>query len=357
MKQLLFSILLSISLQIQSQTVIAYDYMETWNWPGLWFGNTFNSTWATNASVTPTTSAVIYGAGNGSSGFEQDWYVLPNITGLDPSKLYQFKFRLASYRFTSTNSTRGVDAGDFIEVQASYDGEITYVNELRIRGNNNAYWDYNTTGIINHQADGVFQNSAFPTGDIYQSGAGNQTGIGYSIIQLNLPVGITQIAIDIFCRVNAAGEEWWIDDIELIEINALPVTLTSFTVKNSSNTNILQWTTSTEQNSSHFYIERSTTGEFTENSIIEYIQAAGTTSTPQQYAILDKTYNPTINYYRLVQVDLDGKFVEYGPIMIDNRQATRVVKLINTAGQQVNEDATGILFEIYNDGTVKKIFK
>jgi hypothetical protein len=137
----------------------------------------------------------------------------------------------------------------------------------------------------------------------------------------------------------------------------LPIELLSFNGKQVDNHNYIEWTTSTEQNSSHFYIERSTTGEFTENSIIEYIQAAGTTSTPQQYTILDKTYNPTINYYRLVQVDLGGKFVEYGPIMIDNRQATRVVKLINTAGQQVNEDATGILFEIYNDGTVKKIFK
>jgi len=137
----------------------------------------------------------------------------------------------------------------------------------------------------------------------------------------------------------------------------LPIELFSFTGTQTNNYNSIEWITTSEQNSSHFYIERSTTGEFTENSVIGYVQAAGTTSTPQQYTILDKTYQPTINYYRLVQVDLDGKFVEYGPIMIDNRQATRVVKLINTAGQQVNQDATGILFEVHDDGTVKKIFK
>jgi hypothetical protein len=144
----------------------------------------------------------------------------------------------------------------------------------------------------------------------------------------------------------------------LIDI-ALPIKLISFTVENfpKSYCNMIRWATASEQNSSHFYIERSTTGEFTENSIIDHMTAMGNSSTAIHYTILDQEYLPTINYYRLVQVDLDGKFVEYGPIMIDNRQATRVIKLINTAGQQVNQDATGILFEVHDDGSVKKIFK
>ena len=105
-------------------TLVAYDYVETYNWIGLWFGNTLNSSYYTNASVSGTTSAVIYGTGGGSSATEQDWYVLPNITGLNSSYTYQFKLRLGSYTFTGPSSTtRGVDAADLVEVQISTNGE------------------------------------------------------------------------------------------------------------------------------------------------------------------------------------------------------------------------------------------
>ena len=180
--------------------------------------------------------------------------------------------------------------------------------------------------------------------------------------QDNAPIGCYTLTLSTgyavlfgLCNINNTQISW----TTVGGCNPLPVTLTSFTVENfpKSYCNMIRWTTASEQNSSHFYIERSTTGEFTENSVIDHMTAMGNSSTAIHYTILDQEYLPTINYYRLVQVDLDGKFVEYGPIMIDNRQATRVVKLINTAGQQVNQDATGILFEVHDDGTVKKIFK
>ena len=129
MKRILILVIttLSLSYNLFSQTIIAFDYMETSNWNGLWFNsgnlssNGGQSTWATNVSVSSNVSAVLYGAGNGSSFIEQDWYVLPNITGLDPNKLYQLQFKLASHSFTApTANTRGVDMPDFVEVQVSY---------------------------------------------------------------------------------------------------------------------------------------------------------------------------------------------------------------------------------------------
>jgi hypothetical protein len=220
--------LISVSLNFTNaqntcEKTVAFDNMETWDWAGVWWtttslGNGGASTWASNSSVSPTLSAVIYGAGNGNSAFEQDWYVLPNIQNLNPNKQYQLRFRLASYMFTSNNNTRGVDAGDFVEVQVSTDGGANYRSEIRVTGFSNAFWDYNANGVIEKTANNTLT--------VYTPSAGGNrtnTGDGFSVIKLNLPLGITQLTVDLFCRVNSAGEEWWIDNIELVEINPIEI--------------------------------------------------------------------------------------------------------------------------------------
>jgi hypothetical protein len=368
MKKLLLCLLLWVN-PVYSQTIIAYDYMETWNWAGVWWSTGGNpaisltpnggaSTWATNAFVSSNESAVIYGAGNGSSFIEQDWYVLPNLTGLDPNKAYQFRFKLASYTFTSPSATtRGVDVADLVDIQVSTDGGVSYVSELRITGNNNARWDFISTGLITHTANGSFTNSSPPIGDVYQAPSGISS-TGPSTIMLDLPIGITQVAVDILCRINSAGEEWWIDNIELVELNSLPIELVSFTATPSKNGNIISWKTSSESNTDYYLIERSTTGEFTEKDIISIISAAGNSTELLEYNKIDKDYSQTINYYQLTQVDKDGNFKTYSPISIDNTYTDKqLVKVVNMLGQEVDQNTSGVLFEIYDDGSSRKIIR
>lgn len=354
-----FILLLSIflSLNVNSQNTIAFDNMETYDWSGLWFGNSYNSTWATNFSISPTQSAVIYGSGNGSSAFEQDWYVLPNITGLNPNSTYEFRFRLASYRITSNSGTRGVDVGDIVDVQVSYNGGSSYISELRITGNSNAYWDYNTNGIINHIADGNFTNSLAPVGDVYRSGSGNQQFTGPSVIILQLPAGITEVAIDILFRVNAAGEEWWLDNVELVEmlITPLPVELILFEGESHGTENYITWITASELNCKNFTIERSTDGKIW--NVIKTIDGSGTTSTMTEYEVVDRYFNSTINYYRLTQVDFNGEYEIFNTISIDNRSKAKILKTINMMGQEVNENYKGVVIHIYSDGSIEKKLK
>ena len=358
MKKLFLSLFLAFTWMVNSQTVIRYDNMETWNWAGLWWTPAATANWFTNASVSPTESAVLYGLGSGTSVVEQDWYSMPNVTGLNPAKQYQFKFRLASYTFSSpAAATRGTDAADYVSVQVSTNGGVSYVNELRITGNSNAQWSYSATGVINHTANGVFTNSAFPTGDVYQAPAGIST-TAPTYITLDLPTGITQVAVDLYCRANSAGEEWWIDNIELIEEVSLPVELTLFEGLPTEQGNMIKWQTASEHNSLHYLLERSTTGEFDESNTIQIVQAAGNSTEIIDYVRLDKGYSQTINYYRLVQVDIDGQFKIYGPIAINNTESIKkVVKIVNALGQEVDETTTGVLFEIYEDGTSKKIIR
>jgi|688.fasta_scaffold07283_6 hypothetical protein len=224
-KILLFilSVLFSVNVYTQSCTsTVYYDNMETFTWFGDWWTPALTTGFFTNASVSANISAVIYGSGNGTSAIEQDWYSLPNITGLNPAYSYQLKFRLASYTFSnSTATTRGLDVADYLSVQVSTNGGVSYVTELRITGNSNATWPYTSTGTITHTANGTFTNSAAPTGDVYQAPAGATT-TGPSTITLNLQPNITQVAVDLYCRANSAGEEFWIDNVELIEIIPTP---------------------------------------------------------------------------------------------------------------------------------------
>ena len=146
MKKLLLVTILLISNFISAQTVVKYDYMETWNWAGTWWNSIPTSGWFIDASVSPTESAVQYGAGNGTSAVEQNWYSMPNVTGLNTLHPYQFKFRLASYTYSNTTATtRGLDVADILEVQVSTNGGVSYVSELRITGNGNATWPYTST--------------------------------------------------------------------------------------------------------------------------------------------------------------------------------------------------------------------
>jgi len=357
MKGFVFIVILFFYNILNSQTIIQYDNMETSSPLYLtsgWWTPALTATWATNTSVSSSQSAVIYGLGNASSLIEQDWYSMPNVTGLVASRVYQLKFRLASQTFTnSTATTRGVDVADYINVQVSRNGGVTYVTELRITGNTNAIWPYTSTGIINHTANGTFTNSAAPTGDVYAAPSGSTT-TGPSTITLTMPTGITQLAIDIYCRINSAGEEWWIDNIQLIEINPLPIELTQFNGYKTNEYNVLNWQTASEHNNSHFLLERSVNSEF---STITKIEGAGNSSSKLDYSFIDYSAPQTINYYRLTQVDFDGNSRTYDPISIDNRGNKTVVKYLNVLGQEVSSSTSGLIFEIYDDGSIKKIWR
>jgi hypothetical protein len=365
MRKLLLIFATLFAVTVKSQTVVEFDNMETSSTSYLtagWWTPAATAGWYNNASVSPTLSAVLYGSGTGTSGNEQDWYSLSNVTGLDINRQYQLKFRLGSYTFTSsTATTRGVDVADVVDVQVSRNGGA-FISELRVTGNTNARWNYTATGVINHTANGSFTNSAAPTGDVYQSPAGVTT-TGPSTVYLTFPYGTSQIALDLFCRVNSAGEEWWIDNIELLDITpiSLPVELTYFIGECADGTNVLKWQTASEHNSSHYTLQRSLSGDFLDAVTVALTPAAGNSFELINYVEIDNMYDRGINYYKLLQHDNDGQITEYGPIAIDNSdKIKKIVKIMNLRGQEVNVEnltATGIYIELYDDGTMRRIYK
>jgi len=355
----LISFLLLLSLTGKSQTcttTVVYDNIETSTWTGSWFGNTLTEGYYNNASVSATNSAVLYGNGSGASAIEQDWYVLPNITGLNSAYTYQFKLRLGSYVFSNPTSTsRGVDGADLVEIQISTNGEISYTSEIRITGNNNATWDYNTNGIITKTANGTLTTYSPTAG-----GSRTTTGDGYSDITLTL-TGITQLAVDVLCRVNSNGEEWWLDNMQLIEIAPcapLPIELSSFNATLLNKNILIDWETSLEINNDYFILEKSINGINWKE--LHKVEGQGTKYTSTQYTATD-SITSNHNYYRLKQIDYDQNYKYYSPIYLYAKylKEKTIVMVIDLLGNKIQnlETYSGIYVAIYEDGTVCKFYK
>jgi hypothetical protein len=79
----------------------------------------------------------------------------------------------------------------------------------------------------------------------------------------------------------------------------------SFNAKPQNQTIKLDWTTASERNNAYFDLQRSANGR--DWTSIGTIKGSGTTASKQKYNFTDETPLRTVNYYRVKQVDFDGK--------------------------------------------------
>jgi ELWxxDGT repeat protein len=122
----------------------------------------------------------------------------------------------------------------------------------------------------------------------------------------------------------STGNELWVTSISSI----LPIALSEFKGLLSGNDGLLSWTTSSEQNTSHFEIERSTDRKnFTKAGTVT---AAGNSSVEKQYAYTDRnitSLGAAVVYYRLKMIDIDNKF-SYSRIVAVNINAKDAVVML-----------------------------
>ncbi|MCB0850528.1 MAG: T9SS type A sorting domain-containing protein, partial [Bacteroidetes bacterium] len=98
----------------------------------------------------------------------------------------------------------------------------------------------------------------------------------------------------------AAFSRWTLSDGNI----ALPVLFVLFNVKCNNGKADIIWKTASEQNSSHFEVQRSVDGNSWTN--IGTVPAAGNSSTERSYAYTDNNPLPTA-FYRIAEFDLDGR--------------------------------------------------
>lgn len=356
MRNLLIILMVMVCGNIISQSfddTVKYDCMEMYNWSGNWYYAPATTGFFTNASKSSPASAVIYGTGGSSD--EYDWYSLPNVTGLDPFLEHKIQINLGSYRFTSTGTFSGVDATDYVDIQISLDGGVTYNSELRVTGNNNAYWDYNSK-IASVNADGSLDSE-----DIFTPNGGGDrtlTNDGYSVLEIILPFGTTQVAVDILSVVDRSGEEWWIDDIFVLSTRniPLPIELISFDAQYDGDKDvIIDWVTASQLNNNYFTIETSIDGYEWEE--LTKVNGCGNCNTEMEYRVVDENPSKGVSYYRLIQTDYDGVFEIFAPVSVTIKEENKeIVKVYNQSGQEVNIDTKGLVIIVWNNGdTTKKI--
>ena len=129
-------------------------------------------------------------------------------------------------------------------------------------------------------------------------------------------------------------------DIKLPNTGALSVNLLSFTGRNVNTKNILNWVTKNELNNDRFEVERSTDGSFFE--AIGSVKGRGTTNLTSEYIFADEAPYNGANFYRLRQIDFDGK-ATYSKIILINVKSDRTA-IVNV---RPNPTTSQLYYSIY----------
>ena len=112
-------------------------------------------------------------------------------------------------------------------------------------------------------------------------------------------------------NVNGGGDGYDISAITVEEI-VLPVDFTKFNATNRTNRVKLAWQTASEINNDRFEIERST--DAVRYETIGAVKGNGNSLKLNDYTFEDESPLTGINYYRLKQIDIDGRF-EYSDMV------------------------------------------
>jgi hypothetical protein len=104
------------------------------------------------------------------------------------------------------------------------------------------------------------------------------------------------------------------------ERSTLPIKLTNFNAQLLSNNAVsLKWTSSVELGSFTYIVQRSNDGK--NFSDIGKLAAAGNSYKAVEYNFTENNYNSEASYFRLKQVDIDGRF-EYSKVLYVNNKKT-----------------------------------
>jgi hypothetical protein len=135
------------------------------------------------------------------------------------------------------------------------------------------------------------------------SNTGPWTQMGPAAVNLNFGTETIKVGMGV-SSTNAAIQST--ASFKISDNSVLPVQLLNFTANNEQNQYVsLAWQTAMEENNDHFEVERSTDATHFEKIIT--VKAVGNSSVLQSYSTADNIPVKGINFYRLKQIDSDGR--------------------------------------------------
>jgi hypothetical protein len=175
---------------------------------------------------------------------------------------------------------------------------------------NNGYWTLTPEASGNGEANVTLYNRTYTNAKTNYTVASNTNGGGWVIPSI-LSGGCSTPPVTAVLR-NGVGLNFSTGQVILVGtgqgyVSPLPVELLSFTVSAGDNSIFTTWSTASEKNNSGFYLQRSMDGINFDN--ITWVDGNGTSNQMNNYSYEDKTVKEGVwYYYRLKQIDFDGKF-------------------------------------------------
>ena len=271
--------------------------------PTIWFRTTSVSG-GCPAGVTTPISVTLQSAPEYIYGTEDGDYI-SNVTlnTINNNSTYDSPLGDSYQDFTSISTTlvKGTNYTIFVSSPATF---------LGYSSGYAAWIDWNN--------DGIFQT----TENIMQQSYGPTKSQSFTVPATASAASVTMRVLSSWAETpttnayDAIGYDY--GEIEEYTINiddALPIELINFSANCSDDGININWTTASEYNTSHYNLEKSRDGETWQN--IATIGAAGYSNYVISYDYNDKYGFDGINYYKLVQYDLNGVYEAFGPISIN----------------------------------------
>ena len=159
------------------------------------------------------------------------------------------------------------------------------------------------------------------------------------------PAGVTTLA---FRHKGSPPNGILVDDV-VYESISLPVTFTQFTGSKQVNVNILNWSTATELNNKGFALQRSSDGiNFTTIAFVNSKAINGNSNATLDYNFIDTKPLLSNNYYRLQQVDIDGK-ESYSKVVLLKGNKTASLNIISIYPNPSHQTLSVLLSAPAND--------
>ncbi|MDR3666375.1 MAG: metallophosphoesterase [Ignavibacteriaceae bacterium] len=167
-----------------------------------------------------------------------------------------------------------------------------------------------------------------PSAGFAGNGFAHYTEGGYTIKvlpsggHLRVTVTPTQATVDYVYSTNSNGTVAY--SYTILPNDPMPVELTTFTALVNKSIIILNWRTATEVKNYGFDIERKSNNS--DWGKVGFVQGNGNSNVPKNYSFIDKEVATGKYFYRLKQIDIDGKY-EYSKFVEANMGSAQSFEL------------------------------
>jgi hypothetical protein len=199
----------------------------------------------------------------------------------------------------------------------------------------------------------IRKDDAFYVSFYYGGVLGVDIPVNSGTTTITIPNTVTQMRflMTTFSNGGLVNKYCHMNWVNIVCNTSLPVELLIFEATKQKDFNSIDFVTNAEINNDYFIIQRSNDGVSFED--ITEINGNGSKNLPNFYNYKDYNFKDTVNYYRLIQVDLDGGLTTFNIVAVDNRDSEQEVLKVKL----FNHNGDNLYLHVFKDRTELRISK